>query len=244
MGSLSQDFFLQVAKGKIDGHAAVHVSGHIHSLGTAFKPVWSAGVDPFPAAAGVVKISSSDANDAAAGTGARTVTIMGLNASGAAISETVTLNGQTAVNTINSFLRINEMAIITAGSGGENAGNVWAGTGTVTAGVPATKYNVIEIAKNKSLSAFYTIPLNKKGYLLKIITGVSTNLGAQVETYIRESGGVYCVRDEFHFRDNTPPFDFPVPREVPALADILMRARVDAGTGDLSAGFCILLIDD
>ena len=107
MGSLTQNFMLQVAKGKISGHSAVHISGHIHSLTSTSTPIWEAGVDPFPAAAGVVKISSSSTDDDVGGDGALTVLIEGLDSTGVEITETVILNGRTAVNTTIELLRIN-----------------------------------------------------------------------------------------------------------------------------------------
>jgi hypothetical protein len=55
----------------------------------------------YAAAALQMTVSSSSASDTSAGTGARTVLITGLNANYAVISESVTMNGQTAVTTTN-----------------------------------------------------------------------------------------------------------------------------------------------
>lgn len=69
-------------------------------------------------------IASASANDTAAGTGARTVNITYYDQLGVGpYTETVTLNGTTYVNTIaTNICFIEEMQIITAGSGGTNAG--------------------------------------------------------------------------------------------------------------------------
>jgi hypothetical protein len=115
--------------------------------------------------ASVLKISSASANDTSAGTGARTLLISGLNANYDEISETVILNGQTAVNTVNSYLRVFSLKILTAGSGGSNAGIVYAGTGTVTSGVPATVYAQIEIGYNDSAMAIWTVPAGYTAYV-------------------------------------------------------------------------------
>jgi hypothetical protein len=71
-------------------------------------------------------IVSSSANDAAAGTGARTVKIFFVNATGAtAGTETVTLNGTTPVNLATTTKCFTEkMEVVTAGSGGVAAGTI------------------------------------------------------------------------------------------------------------------------
>lgn len=86
-------------------------------------------------------ITSSSADDAAAGTGARTVKVYGLSANGKQLVETVTLNGQTAVTTAGSFWRVFGIMVATTGTGRKNAGDIYAvktTTSTWSSGVPAT----------------------------------------------------------------------------------------------------------
>ena len=115
-----EPFELQVARGQITWHTRLFQFGANTNIQTSTSTVWSGTTSNYvyPASATVMKISSSDANDASAGTGAQTVNIFGLDANYAEISETVSLNGQTAVNTIGSYLRINQLVVLTAGSGG------------------------------------------------------------------------------------------------------------------------------
>lgn len=71
-------------------------------------------------------IVSSSASDAAAGTGARTVTITYVDQTGATqATETATLNGTTAVNLVNTAkCFIQSMVVNTVGTGGANAGTI------------------------------------------------------------------------------------------------------------------------
>jgi len=71
-----------------------------------------------------MSIASASALDTAAGTGARTVQITYLDATGAGpFTETVTLNGTAFVNTVSTTICfIEEIRVITAGSTGSNAG--------------------------------------------------------------------------------------------------------------------------
>jgi hypothetical protein len=141
-----EPFGLQVARGQIQGHSNVIVFGYNPDVDTSEESVWPVGgVVPHPTVASVLKISSSSTDDdgSPAGTGARTVFIAGVDGDYNVVSETITMNGQTAVNTTNSYLYVNTFYVVTAGSNGSNAGVVYAGTGVVTAGVPAVIYDAI-----------------------------------------------------------------------------------------------------
>lgn len=93
-----------------------------------------------PSAAAQRSFASSSANDTAAGTGARTVEVTYFdNSCAGPFDETVTLNGVTAVATVNSDIRFIEKLIVTSfGSGNSNAGTITmyvdnaGGGGTIT----------------------------------------------------------------------------------------------------------------
>lgn len=162
----TEPFELQVARGQIPWHESVSVFGYNADIDTALETVWPhGGVLTSPAAALQLSVSSGSANDTAAGTGARTVFVGGLDASHNTISETVILNGQTAVLTAQSFLHINQCYVVTTGSLESAAGTIYFGTGVVTAGVPATIYDVIEFDYNIRLTGSYTVPAGYTAYI-------------------------------------------------------------------------------
>ena len=160
-----EPFELQLSRGQVDGHSYLFQFGQASTV-TTNQSVWATtGVYAFPASATVMKISSANTNDTSAGSGARTVFISGLDANYAPISETVILNGQTAVNTTNSYLRINDFYVLTCGSGNTAAGIIYAGTGSVTTGVPATIYSLMPVAYNAQTQAIYTVPAGYTAYI-------------------------------------------------------------------------------
>ena len=115
----------------------------------------------FLAAAAAMTISSSSTADdgtPTAGTGALTVRVIGLNASFNEISQDVTLNGQTGVAIPTSLIRVYRAYVLTVGTGGVNAGDIWIGTGDITTGVPAVKHAGILTGQGQTLMAVYTIP--------------------------------------------------------------------------------------
>jgi hypothetical protein len=178
----TEPFELQVSRGQIQGHSVVTIAGYNSDVDQAWEMITPVGNLSYAAAALQMTVSSSDANDTSAGTGARTVLITGLDANYAVITETVTMNGQTAVTTTNSFLRINSMLVATAGTGLANAGNIYIGTGVVTAGVPATIYNLISTGFNNTTSSQYTIPAGYTGYLVVARIGLAQDAGTTLIT--------------------------------------------------------------
>ena len=132
---------------------------------------------------------SNDDDGDPAGTGARTVFIEGLDGDYNVVSETVTLNGQTAVNTTNSYLYVNQFYVVTVGSGGQNAGIIYAGTGTVTSGVPATIYDLIAAGFNQRTTAHYCVPAGYTGYMTRwtITTGQASGSTA-ITVYYKQHG--------------------------------------------------------
>jgi hypothetical protein len=111
------------------------------------------------------RLISSSANDTAAGTGARTVKITYFNSTGAGpFTETVTLNGTTAVNTVATNIRfIEQIEVLTAGSGGANAGTISIQT------LAAVTFGSIAIGDNQTFWCHHYIPTGKTCN----ITGIS-----------------------------------------------------------------------
>jgi hypothetical protein len=178
-----EPFELQVSRGQIMGHRVVNVFGYNADIDTALETVWpQGGVLTRPAAALAMKVSSSSADDDAAGTGARTVVIQGLDADYNEVSETVTLDGQTAVTMTVEMIRVNYLFVASAGSGATAAGTIYVGTGTVTSGVPATIYNMIAVGYNASLTGSYTVPAGHTGYVVSGLFTAGQLSGTQAVT--------------------------------------------------------------
>jgi hypothetical protein len=130
-------------------------------------------------------IASANANDTAAGTGARTVKIDYFDATGAGpFSETVTLNGTTYVNTVaTNICFIEEIRVLTAGSGLVNAGILT--LKAATAGGGAT-IGTINATDNQTFWSHHYVATGKE----MNITGVAvSHSGTTVG-----SGGVFVVK--------------------------------------------------
>lgn len=243
---LFEPFNLQVARGQITFHKAVTVFGYNPDVDQAELVVW-----PDGSAVGVqhpadtLTVSSSSADDTSDGTGAQTVIISGLDNDHNEISETVILNGQTAVETAKSYTHVNFMTVATTGSSKVNAGIIYIGSGTVTAGVPASIFNLIYTGYNNSTTAAYTIPAGYTGYIVNGSMGAGQASGSTGVT------GKLCVIDTDQIgrviavnamNNGISTYDFKFPVAVPEKYTIEARAFGAANNNAVSAFFQILLI--
>jgi hypothetical protein len=248
----SEPFELQVARGQIAYHKPLFKFGNNTTVGDSLETIWAeGGLYSYLTAATVLKVSSSSTDDTSAGTGARTVQLYGLDADYNEINELVTLNGQTVVNTTQSFLRINRIIVRSAGSGGANAGVIYAGTGTVTTGVPANVYASVNgvIGANQSLMSLWTVPAGYTAYMLQyeVSNGTTSNTPAVCKLIlaVRPYGEVFQSKDVkslttgMHIEET-----FALPIKIEEKSDIEVRAISSSAsvTFDISAAFEIVYI--
>lgn len=241
-----EPFELQVSRGQVDGHSSVIVFGYNPDVDTSEESVWpDGGTIPHPTSASVLKISSSSANDTSAGTGARTVFIEGLNGDYSVVSEIVILNGQTAVNTTNSYLYVNSFYVVTAGSGGENAGNINAGTGTVTSGVPAVLYDIIAAGYNSRTTGHYCVPAGYTGYLIQGVFSAGQASGSTAVTgFLKQHGpdGILRVGAVTTVNNSTADYLFEMPFQILEKNCIGATAIGSSANNAVSSYFNIVLI--
>ena len=241
-----EPFELQVSRTQVDGHSYLFQFGQAPTV-TTNQTVWATtGVYAYPATATVMKISSASASDTSAGTGARTVFISGLDSSYAVISETVILNGQTAVNTVNSYLRINDFYVLTCGSGNTAAGIIYAGTGSVTSGVPATVYSLMPTGYNSQTQAIYTGPA---GYTAFVSSYTFTSNNTTANTICSGFLYVYLFGSSFPTIEASARFNagnifdrhFDCPLKFNEKTDLELRVSAGA-SGQMSGEMHMILI--
>ena len=195
----------------------------------------------FPAAAARMWIVSDSANDTAAGTGVRTLMIHYLDSTYTAKEETITLNGTTAVQTVGSILRVNELHSVTVGSGGVAAGNI---TLQDTAAAPTNKYSYIVAGYNKSEQAVYTVPTGKTGYIsFATLSSGSTSGTHYTRFFLRttsdEDGtlypGVFNIQAVAGSLNSNEAMNLLPPIKIPATADVKISVISDAANANVTA---------
>ena len=247
----TEPFELQVARGQITYHEFEHKFGFYDSVDTNLTTIWSqGGVYSYLSAASTLYISSSSTADTGAGTGARTVTVSGLDNNFDQKVETVTLNGQSGVELNGStWFRVNRIVVNTAGSGGANAGVLYVGTeATPSGGVPTNKYATVGIGDNQTLMCIYTVPRGYTAFVTQKDVSASSSAGkfAILSLVARPFGGVFNVKDRVLSSSGYSTIEYPYPLKFIEKTDIEIRAKADSagGTVTVSASLDMILIQN
>jgi hypothetical protein len=181
-------------------------------------------------------IVSTSANDAAAGTGARTVRTVYLDANGLQQVRTDTLNGTTPVSLGTGFSFIQWMEVASTGSSEVSAGNLSV-TSTNGAATVATTFERITAGGNRSLSGRYKVPSDCHGHLVHwdaaaISTTMDTRLRGQVFADDGAISTVYHFIDRVFLGSGANSSQLLEYREIPANAIV----KVSAIPGSAPAG--------
>jgi hypothetical protein len=185
-------------------------------------------------------LSSSNANDNAAGTGARTVTINYLNTSMVLKQDTITLNGTTAVNTnATDIAFIENMFVATAGTNLSNLGTISIFTGL---GGTGSVWGSIAINDSQTFWAHHYVPAGVTCYLLNVSAGATAVTG---RSFLIHTGSPIVANlpqigiGGFYGHGAGGPSDeheFNVPLAVPGPDLIIMEDITNASTASVSFG--------
>lgn len=225
----------EIGMGNIPGCMAVRKFGHNTNVGADWETVWSGGgIYPYLSSAEILKVSSSDADDAAAESGARILELFGLDGSYGLQSETITLNGQSSIATVKSYLRVYRAIVRSAGSSGWNEGTI-----SVKDNADSITLLAIEPQLNQTLMAIFTVPIACTGYLTDWYASASSVTAKLVELalFVRPFQEVMQIKSHVEVSQQTFRDDLVFPLVVAPKSDIEVRAKATATAGVVSAGF-------
>jgi hypothetical protein len=234
-----EPFGLQVARNQIQGHQSFQIFGYNPDVDTSEESVWpDGGVVPHPTTASVLDIVSTSGNDDAAGTGARTVFIEGLDGDYNIVSETVILDGTNNVSTVEEYLYINKFYVATAGSGGANAGEI-------TAKLSSTLYDLIATGYNNRTTGHYCVPAGYTGYMVEGLFSSGQATGSTAVTgFLKQHGpdGIVRVGAVSTVNNSAAVFMFDPPYAIPEKNCVGATAIGAAANNAVSSYFNIILI--
>lgn len=243
----SHDFRIEVARNNVSGVKYVNKYGLNEDIDTTTAPedLWDGGgLWVPPTTARVHEITSTDAADTSAGTGARTIQVEGLNADWEEVNEVVTMNGVTPVDTAHSYQRVFRMYVLTSGTGDTNAGNI-----SATAKTDATVTATITAGYGQTFMAVWTVPANHTAYLTQYYGSVVKETAAAgvaevvvAARYNADSADKTVRYKHFFGLDSDavshPEYTFCIPTYYPEKTDLLLRClAVSANDFTIAGGF-------
>lgn len=255
--NLGKDFLLKVAKGKVAGHSLVNKFGYNGTVGTSFTPICSSGTYQTPIADTSIEIVSDSTNDTAGGSGARTVSVEGINLAGVAITEEIALNGLTPVELSNQFFRIFRLKTLTSGSYAGAIASSHNGTIKVnTLGDNTEIWGQIDVEGSFGLGqsqiGAYTIPAGKTGFLLNAGASIESLKTVDLYFFQRNNGDVVTapydtmrLMQEFHGAGGNISLMPTAPiNGFHGFTDIGVIGKTTVGTAGITVTMQILLVED
>jgi hypothetical protein len=186
-------------------------------------------------------VKSTSASDAAAGTGAQTIVLNYLDTSFVSHSETITLNGTTAVATVGTNIAFIESIIVaTVGSGGGNVGTINVFTDNAGAG---TIWGSIAASDNMTFWAHHYVPAGVTCYLLNYSAGATVvagqcNVNAISNPLVTTNPQLQVGLTIMHAAAATWDHEFTVPLAIPGPALVFLTERPVVATASTAvAGF-------
>lgn len=239
------DFQLAMAKGEVAGNISINKFGLNQDLDIGSEDLWASGGTYVQATvAATLSIVSSSAADTSAGTGARTISINGLDSNYADVTETITLDGATPVVTSSLWWFVNKIIVLTAGTGDTNAGTI--SVTSTGAGTPIMA--TVVIGKGQSQSAIYQVPSGYTGYLFQYLGGFQIAIGAtsaiDIELYIKPFGGVLNLQGTIALMSGSSSFaqrDYLIPLEATQKSIVKLRATTDTNNCEVHGSFDLIL---
>lgn len=251
--SLFESLNIRVSKSSKD--FLVNRFGGINSVGTSFQDIWFVGGDyTFLTSDSTIEAVSNNANDDAAGLGARIIHIQGLDSNFMAITENISLVGNgTSIATTSSFIRVNSAHVETCGTyGGSNYNNIEirvSGGGTALALIGGA--GLIDTANYgycESKLGIYTVPSGFTAYINSLKVSSDGNKGTHIILYKRESADDLVTmtprrlvwEDTENIGSKTVKFDTFI--EIPEKTDIFFRAKTISGTTGVDVNWDMILL--
>lgn len=243
---LDIDYITAIGLGNVENHSHFGGKGRRDTLATTaggddISDLASVSI-PFPNQAGEqMTIVSDSVNDTASGSGARTVKVHYLDASGNYTHEFVTLNGTTPVNTVATNIRfVQEFTVQTLASfGGSNAGNIT----IYSTATPANIFCRILAGNNISLSSARMVPNGHDFWLTNITVSataskaISVRLTATCDHAGIYTEGVFQFNEIVECQDFGMPIHLRIPRKIPSLSIIKGKAVSTQAGGSVAISY-------
>lgn len=192
------------------------------------EDIWGSATAYVPLTANTqFEIASSSSDDkSTAGTGARTVKVYGLKADWTLAEETISMhatNGQTAVNLADTYMAIYRLKVMTAGSGGKNAGKI---TVKINAGADQCH---IETGYNQSTHGHFPVPAGYTALIDSVLVSTDAASGVNAKVYVLDTLNNNLKTVKWNIQATGIPREFKKPQIVTEKSHIIWEATNGSG---------------
>lgn len=182
-----------ISRGIVVGARSIHKFGRNAAVGANYEPISIGGIyrTPQPANATALRIKAGgNANDTAAGTGAREITVIGLNASGSEITETIATAGASAsAATQQTFIRLYRAYVSKSGTYASQTAGSHVGSIVIENAAGGADWATISDTPPRSQTqiAVYSIPRNRSAIITDLNISSDANKNANVILFQRQN---------------------------------------------------------
>lgn len=242
---------IQVADGDIEGVSHIEKFGMNLDVDTDKETIWDGGgiysYQPVGVPTNVI-VTSTSLDDAPAGTGARTISLQGLDANYEPATEVILMGGTSTT----LFIRIFRAVVLTSGSSTNNAGVIsfnCVGTSNLLAQIGIDGLGPTASGRGQTFMALYTIPAGKTGYITQWTVGAGKFSGDAVAFLMTRNpdavgDGAWNARDVITVSATTYSKNYNVPIKLNAGDDVEVRAFSTTNNSIVTSTFNIILIDN
>ena len=224
-------FGINVDKQLITDFSGVTKFGYSSSVGGTFQTIWDGNSTYiYPSSAGTATVTSTNTASDNGGT----VEIQGLDSNYDIATETLIIGGSAGTK---SFTRVFRAIMKTATTGNANVGTLSVIVSTVTVAKITAGYG-------QTLMSVYTIPRNKRGYIVQLDVGSSKDLENEIRIIAKQitNGNVWNTKEFITTRGGFIQKNYIYPLKFDEKTDIEIVAKSSA-TSSISAGFELFLED-
>lgn len=249
--------YMQSAAGLFRGVSTVHKFGRA-VVGTTFTPIAFGGFyrTPQPSAATALRVKAGNANDAPAGTGARLITIEGIDASGAEVSENIATGGASAgPDSVTQFIRVFRAYVKESGSYATQTQGSHAANVVIENAAGTEDWVTLDstgFPRGQSEIGVYTVPNGKIAFVRLVTINTEATKDTDVVFFQRQGIlkeappydgmriilGLGGVAGQSSLEPRVPLGPFP------AGTDLGFLGKVATSTGTVDVDFEITLIDE
>lgn len=255
--------WLDISRGLASGIESVKKFGRNYAVGTSFAPISIGGVYQTPQSGSATTLrvkAGGNANDTAAGSGAREITLEGLDENFALVTETLATAGASASSaTATTFTRLYSAWVSASGTYATASGGSHSGDIVIENGSGGTDWLTIDstvgFAVGESEVGAFSVPMGKTAYVsirqVTADTGKTINFIFFERSNIDETAAPYSAMRaksvvvgldggtlDSYAQTNVPFGPFAGP------CDLGFMGKVGTGTAEISVEFEIILVSE